>query len=153
MGDFLGNLAVAVLTATIAAILTVYLAMRRFRSDKWWERRIDAYAGIINALSDDRICSEKYMREYERQRQMDESERKKVQERDAAAYAVIQRAIDTGSFLLSDEANTALAKMQEETDKAGTADDFYDYVQTQHGIAKKYLKIFSEIARRDLRVK
>ncbi len=152
MGDFLGSLAVAVVAAVVTAVVTVYLALRRFRTERWWERRIDAYTRIIDALHDDRICSEKHMHECERGRTMDDAERENVKARSEAAYAVIQRAIDTGSFLLSNDANALLATMQEETDKARKAEDFYEYIETQHEISKEYLKVLSQIARRDLHV-
>lgn len=45
--EILSGLAIAVVTAWV----TVRLSLKRFRSERLWERKYDAYAEILNALS------------------------------------------------------------------------------------------------------
>lgn len=44
--DFLGNILVAI----IAAFLGAWLTMRRFRVDRWWEKKAEAYINLVEAL-------------------------------------------------------------------------------------------------------
>ena len=46
----IAGLASAIFVSVVTAVLTVQLALRRFYSEKWWERRSDAYSEIIKAL-------------------------------------------------------------------------------------------------------
>ena len=38
------------ITAVIASYVTVRLSLRRFYSEKWWEKKAEAYAAILEAL-------------------------------------------------------------------------------------------------------
>ena len=40
-----------ILVAVITSFVTVRLSVRAFSSQRWWERKADAYSSIINALS------------------------------------------------------------------------------------------------------
>ncbi len=44
------NLVIGIVVAIVSARVTVSLALRRFYAEKWWERKWEAYTGIINAL-------------------------------------------------------------------------------------------------------
>ncbi len=45
-----GTLLVSVLAAVIAARLTLRAATAQFTSERWWERKADAYSGLVHAL-------------------------------------------------------------------------------------------------------
>ena len=45
-----GSAAVAILASWITARLTVRLASRQFQSERWWERKADAYSAVVHAL-------------------------------------------------------------------------------------------------------
>ena len=47
---FGGAAAVAVLASWLTARLTVRLAARQFQSERWWERKADAYSAVVHAL-------------------------------------------------------------------------------------------------------
>lgn len=42
--------ATALVVALLGAWVTVQLAYRRFRKEKWWERKFDTYDRVIDAL-------------------------------------------------------------------------------------------------------
>jgi hypothetical protein len=44
------NIVTGLASGTLSAWITYRLAFRRFRAEKWWERRADAYSGIVEAL-------------------------------------------------------------------------------------------------------
>ncbi|HSC59190.1 MAG TPA: hypothetical protein VLC11_06485 [Gemmatimonadales bacterium] len=45
-----GAAVVAVLASWLTARLTVRLAARQFQSERWWERKADAYSAVVHAL-------------------------------------------------------------------------------------------------------
>ena len=44
MTTFAANLLTALISATLGALIAYLLAFRRFREEKWWERKAEAYA-------------------------------------------------------------------------------------------------------------
>lgn len=49
---FLSQIAIGGITAVIAALITVHFALKRFISEKLWEKRAEAYGAILEALHD-----------------------------------------------------------------------------------------------------
>lgn len=45
-----GAAAVAIFASWLTARLTVRLAARQFQSERWWERKADAYSAVVHAL-------------------------------------------------------------------------------------------------------
>lgn len=45
-----GAAGVAVLAAWLSARVTVRLSTRQFQSERWWERKADAYSALVHAL-------------------------------------------------------------------------------------------------------
>lgn len=60
------NLLVGVPVALLTSWLTVKFALRRFQSEKWFERRVDAYTKVIEALHFMKHCTERQLRAAER---------------------------------------------------------------------------------------
>ena len=56
MNQFLNNMApalvVGVLVSIVSAVITVRLALKRFRQEHWWERKAEAYSRIMEAFHD-----------------------------------------------------------------------------------------------------
>lgn len=47
---FFGNLGIGFVVATTSAWITVRLSLRKFRSERWWEKKAAAYVEAIEAL-------------------------------------------------------------------------------------------------------
>jgi hypothetical protein len=45
-----GTIAASTLAAVLAARLTLRAAAAQFTSERWWERKADAYSGLVHAL-------------------------------------------------------------------------------------------------------
>lgn len=45
-----GTIAASALAAVLAARLTLRAAAAQFTSERWWERKADAYSGLVHAL-------------------------------------------------------------------------------------------------------
>jgi hypothetical protein len=47
---FLNSPVIAAFVAGLSGVVAVWLGLRRFRSERWWERKAAAYAAIIESL-------------------------------------------------------------------------------------------------------
>ncbi len=44
------QVAIAITTSITSAFLAAWLAARRFRNDRWWEKKATAYSDLIESL-------------------------------------------------------------------------------------------------------
>ena len=101
----------------LASWLTVRLALRRFYTEKWWERKVQAYSEIIGSLAKMRICFDKWFDEDIELRKVSPEARKRVNEEYASARRVIENAEAVGSFIISEEAAKVLGSFLKELQK------------------------------------
>jgi hypothetical protein len=106
------NLVTSLLVAVLTALLTVSLALRRFRAERWWERKANAYSSILNALHVIKRAIEDDLRYFENpNRRPDEDRERRLADQYRAALDEIYRAVDTSSFLLAPKAADALNEL------------------------------------------
>ena len=161
MPEFLTNMFVAVTVGIVTALATAHFALRKFRSEKWWERRADAYASIIEALHHVKRGFESDLRDMEMRRPPRESPHAKaLEQKTRDASDELLKAVDMSSFLLADEAAEALAELMRGYRKAeedGTFEhgqyDVYTIISGHSKAVHECLKKFPSIAKRDLAVK
>jgi len=101
----------------LASWLTVRLALQRFYTQKWWERKAQAYSEIIGSLAKMRICFDKWFDEDIELRKMSPEAGKRVNEEYASARRVIENAEAVGSFIISEEAAKVLRSFLKELQK------------------------------------
>ena len=50
MNSILTQIVVAFLTSAFTLCIAALIAFQQFRSERWWERKADAYSAVIDAL-------------------------------------------------------------------------------------------------------
>ena len=50
LGTLITGIVIAVVSSFVSARVTVHYALKRFHSEKWWERKAEAYGAILEAL-------------------------------------------------------------------------------------------------------
>jgi len=50
MDLILTKLLPGLLIAVVTAIVTIHLSIKRFHSERWWERKADSYSRIVESL-------------------------------------------------------------------------------------------------------
>ena len=146
--DFLNNLGVAVFVAVLSSYLTFRLAAKRFQSERWWELKLKAYQAIIDAIHEmKRVYEKQYTYEIEYRKFSDEEKNENnIIVRNA--YLKILKAMDTGAFIISDEAVNRLKKYRDATD-----DDhmmWLDHIEKEQHELSECLKDIIIIAKKDL---
>ena len=48
--------------AGITSLITVHLSINKFRTEKWWERKADAYTQLLDALHNAKKFSDEHLR-------------------------------------------------------------------------------------------
>lgn len=155
MQSFLANLAGAAVVAVISAYVTANVMLRKFRAEKWWERRADAYARIMEALHHMKRCIEIQLRVMLSHETIIEQRQKQLAKRHIEASDEVRRAATLSTFLLSSEASgvlTALIRAFAQAEEKA-ANNFWVELEEDLAAIDECLSKLPSIARRDLRVR
>ncbi len=144
------NLVVGIIIAVITAITTVWLSFRRFRSERCWDRKADAYLEIIIALHHMIKYCEKNLDDVIGVKELAEEEKKVLSSKFKEAISEISKARDVGSFVISREAVKQLDGFLDRS--ISWSGDPYGYLQGEWSHVSNCLNAIREIARRDLKI-
>jgi len=142
-----------IVIAAVSSWITVQLSLKRFRSERWWERKVLAYEKIIGALHDSKAFADKHLEAEYNGRKISEEKDKELRARSKVAHEEIEKAIDIGSFLLSDEALSKLKQYQKDMEKASDTQMWFEYLEGDLAATSNCLKDLIQIAKKDLRAK
>lgn len=98
MIDFLLKALPGIVSAIIASYLAANWSLRKFYSEKWWERKERAYTEIIDALYDLLQYCEIQKEDYGRGTGYSDVKVKELEERYSQAFWKIKKATDIGAF-------------------------------------------------------
>jgi hypothetical protein len=118
MLEALMTLLTGIVIAVVSAWVTVQLSLRRFRTERWWKRKVQAYERVIAAIHDSKAFSDEHLEAAMNGVQISEEKDKELRARSKVAHDEIARAIDMGAFLLSDEALSRLKQYRKDESKA-----------------------------------
>jgi hypothetical protein len=144
----------AFFASVVATAVSIYnTRFKRFLMERWWDRKAEAYIRIIEALSSlVHYYNEHYDAELEH-KGIPESRQKDISEDWNRGYIELKRATAIGSFLISIEAEAALAKMWKERGKGVHPDDWFRLLESDYVKAEECLKSIVIAAKADLGVR
>lgn len=102
----------SLIVAVVTAILTVKLSVRKFYTERWWERKADAYSRIIEALHRHKNYVEQKLEiemSYPKKDRTKE-EKEDLEKQWTDANAELERAADLGAFVISEETEEIIKK-------------------------------------------
>jgi hypothetical protein len=144
------------LIAILASIITVRLSLRRFYSERWWERKAQAYTELIDGLYRIKLNAEKFLDHRESGRSIARERAEETARMSRQGREAIDRATAVGAFVISKEAVGHLAQFRAEcqiTDRQWQKDDDLDQLALgDMRAAEKCLNALRETAKRDLSV-
>ncbi len=141
----------AFLVAVVTAWLTVQLALKRFRAEKWFERRLEAYSRLVEALHFMHRASQADVMQWRLRIDPDEESRKELHERYFKGLEDVRRAADLGDLLFAEDVLVAIAALERALAKAAGVDDgWYDDVDGRAAAVEKALVDIRKIAKREL---
>lgn len=144
---------VAVVVGPLSAWITVKLSLRRFRAEKWWEMRVEAYRRVIEALHDATKYPEAHFDAAVEGYKISDKGKEELRFIARKASIEILRATETGALLLSSRALCRLRKYQEERMEVGHSGvDIASQYDLHLGAINTCLNDLIDIARRDLKI-
>jgi len=144
--DIIKNLIIAVVVSWI----TVKLSLRRFYTEKWWERKAQAYSEIIDSLAKMRIYFDKWWDELVECKKMNDEKRKKLNKEYEIAKRIIENAVAVGSFIVSEEADDVLKSFLKQIEKENIQGDWVGDIGRHYGEVSECITRLRKIAKKDL---
>lgn len=155
--DTVENILIAVvpglIIAVVASIITVRLSLRRFYSEKWWERKADAYSSIVEALYNMKAYVEAYRNAIAEGKDFKRDSDNEIVRKAAEGRDQVFRVAAIGSFIISDEAATSLGQLRDELMKDMQPDSLFNELDEHAAIVTRHLQQLRDLAKKDLKVK
>jgi hypothetical protein len=132
-------------------VITVSLALRRFRQERWWEKKQAMYAELLETLHGLKRYTESYIERY----QTDVDDKEKQAEIDRIwkeCSAKLSRLEDLASFQLSDHAVGILEEYRKEK-AAARHEDTYQWAEGDLLAIENCLEKLKSEAKRDLKIR
>lgn len=149
--DTLITLLTAIFIAVVSSWVTVNLSLRQYHSERWWDRKVNAYVAVLETLHDAKAYSHSHLAALENDSELSEERKEELSARSRKASDLIGRAIDIGSFLLSAAAMERLSRFRKEEHEASETPNWYEHLEMDWKAVDGCLKDMIEIAKKDLR--
>jgi hypothetical protein len=151
MDEIILKILPGVITAIIASYLAAKWSMRKFYSEKWWERKERAYTEIIDALYDLLRYCEIQKEDYGQGTGYSKDRMKELGERHSQAFWKIKKATDIGAFVVSSEAERTLKKLRERPQLDWNENPPWEIYEQDYGYYRDTLEKVVDIAKKDLK--
>jgi hypothetical protein len=148
--QFFYGLLTAAITAPLAAWLTARFALRRFYAEKVWERKVDAYTAIMEALHEMRRWYEIHWDAQVEQRSLSEEQKDALVNDYRNANRNLERRVDSEKWIISDECVEILGRMQKIL--RVSYDDWFNYIDNGNAAVNAAMRELLPVIRRDLGV-
>ena len=158
MDDILKGLIIALIPAAAVAILTakltVNLSVEQFRTQKWWEKKSEAYSKIVSCLSRLLYCYREWMKAYDGSNPREMSDSKKVGLSDKYNLAIeeFHEAANSSVFNISEKAADAVLKLRDELEYEFDSTDWYEDAKYYCELLENCIRDIKVYARDDLKL-
>ncbi len=137
----------------LVAVVTVRLSLKKYRSEKWWDKKVEAYSKIIDALHQlKNYCEQKLPAEYDGHSLSPEKERE-LSQQSQIAHREYFKALDVGSFIISNEAVKILETYKNRPELDYYKEPFFELIENDLIYIKECLQDFKLAAKKDLGIK
>lgn len=153
LSELVGNVIVGIVIAVASSWITVQLSLRKFRNEKWWERRVTAYERVIEALHQIRIYVALLYDAAAVGKDLSNPEFEELGVKAKKAQLELFRAIDMGSLFLSAEAHQRLLRFRRDQEKIDEwGEDLLRVMERDLHTTDSCLEDLIRMAKKDLRV-
>lgn len=118
------KIAVQLAGAVLVARLAVTWALKRYKTEKAWDREMEALANVVQALSEmDRVIF-KWMQEYARETEFSDQYSEELETRYREARRKFETTAAAAAILLPKEINEALDNLDRQLNQGGFTDQW-----------------------------
>jgi hypothetical protein len=137
--------------AVFASILSVNLAMRRFYSEKWWERKAEAYSRIVEELYHVLNSLDTCLVYFDQREELPQEDQNEINRLSNQAYKELYKAECIGAFIISDDVANALSQMREKEKNLSLDDPMELRLRARSNIVSECLNTVKSLARKELK--
>ena len=141
----------AVVSSIVTSFITYNLAIAKYRNEKSWELKAKSYQTIIESLSDSIRSLNAVNNSEITSSKPDHIYLRKQVEINTSSQANIRRAIDVGSFIISDDAEARLVAWEKTCAEVSKDKNNIKFLEKIREESKDCLKDLKTIAKRDLK--
>ena len=143
----------ALVVSVLTSLLTVRLSLRQFYTQRWWERKAEAYSEIMKHLSTFKFFIDEL--EFSRLTEEADSQARNNTERGyKEEMAAITKAAACGSYMVSDPASEALSELLAKVyENEWDGDNSAEALQESSEAVKHCIEVVKSEARKELRTK
>jgi hypothetical protein len=151
--EFLIKIAPGIITAILGSYLAARWSLKRFYSEKWWDRKEHAYAEIIDALYDVIQYCEIKKENYGQGTGHSAEKESEFSSNYKAAFWKIKRATDVGAFVISAEAQNVLKGLRDRPRLKWEENPPWDIFEEDYEAHRDALNKIVALAKKDLGAK
>ncbi len=149
--DLIGKIAPGVISALVASWIAVRLAFARYKKEVLWERKLDAYTRILEALHVSRLHSEQARDEALTGQEYSKEYKAELQKRELGAWSELQKVFDVGSLIICEEATAYLREKLKPRYEAWQNDPAFEFWEKEEQIAHEAIVHIKVLAQKDLK--
>ncbi|MDD5449581.1 MAG: hypothetical protein PHO42_03175 [Candidatus Omnitrophica bacterium] len=142
-----------ILISVLTAIITVKLSLKKFRSEKWWERKADTYSKIIEVIHQLKNYAEQKLKVEYKDIELSPQKEQELARQYEEAHKELIKALDIGSFIISEKALKVLETYQNRPRLSWEENALFDIIEQDIKHLKECLCDFKKAAKKDLKLK
>ena len=154
MSEFLQGILVALIPALAVSVITAYitvrLSLKQFYSQRWWDKKAEAYSQILEHLSYLKYYYSEWFDELQADVIMSTDHKKKLFEGYQRSRESVTRAAAIGEFIVSETTTKALSRLLSELFKQHFEENFYEAVEKSRDAVAECIKVVREDAKEAL---
>jgi len=156
MSEFTQGILIALIPALIVSVITAYLtvrlSMRQFYSQRWWEKKAEAYSNIVEHLSYLQICIQKWLDHWTNVKELREKDKKELIDKYNRARESVQKAAVIGAYIVSADTAAAISRFLVDLEFVGPTSDPVEKIENSLSLTRECIAKIKEHAKADLRI-
>jgi len=143
---------IGIIIAVVSSFFTTKLALKKFYSEKWWEKKESAYAEIINALYDLIQYCEIKKEDYGQGTDHLPEKVRELSVKYSEAYWKIKKATDIGAFVISKKAESVLIELRNQPQLKWEENPSFEIFEADYNFYKEALEKIIIVSKKDLQI-
>lgn len=137
----------------LAAFLGAWIAMKRFRVERWWEKKAEAYIDLVEALHEMSMVPAEHFNAGVRGRDLSDEQQSALWDSFKQSRRKVWKIADSADFIISSEVAAAIQRLNQGLSDSDDAVDFYDHLLQIESATNKCLAEVKAIGAEELGIK
>ena len=146
------TLVTAIVVAVPTSLLSVYLALRKYRTEKWWDKKAECYLETVNSMNDIIRFCDSYLAEELDGKEITDSIRDELERKFHSGKLTLETQTNIGRLLMSEDAYKDLLSLDRALSKAENDQDITQQIAGIRVETEDCLCAFIPHAKNDLGV-